>query len=88
MPFKVFLTDDAVRDLEQVYDYIEHHDAPSRAEYVLGKIEKAFLSLSENPNRGPIPESCRPWGSRNTGKYFSSLIALFIGLRGAERMSS
>jgi toxin ParE1/3/4 len=70
MPFKVFLTDDAVRDLEQVYDYIEHHDAPSRAEYVLGKIEKAFLSLSENPNRGAYPRELSALGIKEYREVF------------------
>ena len=35
MTFQVLLTDDASRDLEELYDYIESHDAPGRAEYVL-----------------------------------------------------
>ena len=48
MTFQVLLTDDASRDLEELYDYIESHDAPGRAEYVLEQLEKAFSSLSEN----------------------------------------
>lgn len=62
MPFEVFLTDDAARDLEQIYDYIEKHDAPSKADYVLGKIEKAFSSLQEDPNRGAYPKELSTLG--------------------------
>ena len=39
MTFQVFLTDDASRDLEELYDYIESHDAPGKADYVLDQIE-------------------------------------------------
>ena len=35
MAFLVQLTDDAARDLEEICDYIERHDEPSRADYVL-----------------------------------------------------
>jgi len=56
MPFQIFLTQDAARDLEDLYDYIERHDAPSRADHVLHQIEKAFSSLSENPERGAYPK--------------------------------
>ncbi len=31
----VLLTEDAARDLEEIYNYISEHDLPSRAEYVL-----------------------------------------------------
>lgn len=52
MAFQVYLTDDASRDLDALYDYIRSHDAPGKADYVLDQIEKAFSSLSENPERG------------------------------------
>jgi toxin ParE1/3/4 len=55
MPFSVYLTDDATRDLEEIYDYIERHDVQGKAEYVLEQIENAFNSLAENPHRGTYP---------------------------------
>ena len=45
--FRVLLTDDAARDLEEIWDYISRHDASARADYVLDQIEGAFQSLSE-----------------------------------------
>ena len=33
MPFAVFLTNDAARDLEELYDYIALHDAPQSADH-------------------------------------------------------
>ena len=50
--YEVFLTDDALRDLEEIDDYIAAADSPQRAEYVIGRIEEAFLSLSDMPERG------------------------------------
>jgi len=64
MSFQVFLTDDAAYDLEDLYDYIESHDAPEKADYVLDKIEEAFLSLSDNPERGAYPNELLAVGLR------------------------
>jgi toxin ParE1/3/4 len=60
----VLLTDDAARDLEDLYDYIETHDAPEKADYVLDKIEEAFSGLSENPARGAYPKELLAVGLR------------------------
>ena len=55
MAFDVLLTNDAARDLEELYDYISRHDTPSNAAYVLTEIEKVMTSLSETPERGTWP---------------------------------
>lgn len=64
MSYKVFLTDDAAYDLEDLYDYIESHDAPEKADYVLDKIEETFSSLAENPERGAYPNELLAVGLR------------------------
>jgi toxin ParE1/3/4 len=64
MSYQVFLTEDAAKDLENLYDYIEFHDAPEKAEYVLDKIEEAFSSLSDNPERGAYPNELLAVGLR------------------------
>lgn len=64
MSYQVFLTDDAAYDLEELYDYIESYDAPEKADYVLDKIEDAFLSLPENPERSAYPEELLAVGLR------------------------
>ena len=79
MPFSVLLTDDAARDLEDLFDYIDLHDGSGRAEYVLEQIEKTFNSLSENPFRGASPGNCFPWESGSTVRFFSNPIASSIG---------
>ena len=56
MAYAVLLTNDAARDLEEIYDYIALHDSPQKADYVLKHIEKVFSSLSEFPERGAYPK--------------------------------
>ena len=79
MTFQVLLTDDASRDLEELYDYIESHDAPGRAEYVLEQLEKAFSSLSENPAGEPGRRNSWQSGCASTARFFSSPTASFTG---------
>ena len=70
MPFEVFLTADAARDLEELYQYIALHDAPGKAEHVLTRIEKAFGSLSESPDRGAYPKELLVLGIRDYREIF------------------
>ena len=70
MPFVVFLTNDAARDLDELYDYIAVHDAPRKAGYVLVQIEKAFSKLSEFPERGVYPKELRVIGIREYREIF------------------
>jgi len=64
MSFTVLLTDDAVRDLDEIYDYIGLHDAPQKAEYVLDQIERVFSRLSKFPERGAHPKELLALGIR------------------------
>jgi toxin ParE1/3/4 len=70
MPFSVFLTADAVRDLEELYQYIAMHDLPSKAEYVLTSIEQALDSLAESPDRGAFPKELLDLGIRDYREIF------------------
>ena len=70
MSFSVLLTDDAVRDLEELYDYIGQHDVPGKADYVLEQIEKVFSSLSENPRRGVYPSELVSIGIKEYREIF------------------
>jgi toxin ParE1/3/4 len=70
MAFQVFLTDDASRDVEELYDYIASRDITGKAEYVLDQIEKAFSSLSENPERGAYPRELLALGLREYREFF------------------
>ena len=70
MPFEVYLTDDAARDLTELYDYIAAHDAPRKADYVLEQVEKAFLQLSAFPERGVNPKELLALGIREYREIF------------------
>ncbi len=70
MPFKVFLTDDAARDLDELYDYIAMQDGSQKADHVLGQVEKAFSRLSEFPRRGAYPKELLALGIREYREIF------------------
>ena len=70
MSFEVFLTADAVRDIEELYQYIARHDAPGKARNVLTKIEKTFNSLSKTPERGVRPKELLALGIREYREVF------------------
>ena len=70
MPFAVLLTNDAARDLNDLYDYIAAHDTPQKANYVLEQIEKAFSMLSEFPERGAYPKELLALGIREYREVF------------------
>lgn len=53
--YQVLITDEAQKDIEDIYDYIAKKDLPENAEYVLGKLEELILSLDERPDRGHYP---------------------------------
>lgn len=70
MRFAVSLTDDAARDLEEIYDYIAEHDAPSKADHVLDRIEKVVEGLAMFPRRGSYPTELLELGIREYRETF------------------
>ena len=70
MRFAVLLTEQAERDLEELYDYIAAHDTPGNAARVLDRIEKALQSLSTFPERGSRPKELLALGIREYRQTF------------------
>lgn len=70
MAFKIFLTEDAGRDLSDLYSYISKQDSPRKADYVLDQIEKRFISLSHMPERGVVPTELISLGIRDYREIF------------------
>ena len=70
MPFAVLLTNDAARDLNELYDYIAVHDSPRKADHVLEQIEKTFFALSEFPDRGVYPKELLKIGIQEYREIF------------------
>jgi toxin ParE1/3/4 len=70
MSFEVLLTRDAAGDLEALYDYIAEHDAPSKADYVLDRIQKVVDTLAAFPERGSYPKELLALGIREYRQTF------------------
>lgn len=70
MPFAVLLTRHAAHDLDGLYDYSTRHDTTGKAEHVLARLEKAFGSLSDSPQRGTYPRELLAMGIREYRELF------------------
>ena len=56
MPYTVLLLEEAVKDIEAIYRYIKKSVNKKAAKDMISSIRKACDSLSENPERGRIPD--------------------------------
>ena len=63
--FEVLQTGDAVRDLEEIFEYIAEHDDPSKADHVLDRVEDMVQSLATFPERGSHPKELLQVGIRD-----------------------
>ncbi|MDT8366914.1 MAG: type II toxin-antitoxin system RelE/ParE family toxin [bacterium] len=66
----VYLTDDALKDVEEIFDYITDHDTPEKATHVLNQLEKTFDSLRTSPARGAIPTELLDLGMHDYREVF------------------
>ncbi|MBF0191866.1 MAG: type II toxin-antitoxin system RelE/ParE family toxin [Magnetococcales bacterium] len=64
MRFEVLMTKSAAQDLEELHDYIAHHDSMEKAVHVLDAITGIVERLGEFPERGPHPKELRMLGIR------------------------
>jgi toxin ParE1/3/4 len=70
MPFEVLLTEDARRDIEDIYKYIADRDSRARANHVLDQIENVIRSLERFPQRGSYPRELLALGIREYRQAF------------------
>jgi toxin ParE1/3/4 len=70
MTFRVVLTNDDERDLEDIVIYIAKHDSPRSAEYVLRRILDIADSLTNEPTRGSQPKELRALGDQEYRQIF------------------
>ena len=70
MSFAVSLTDDAARDLEEIYTYVARHDSLKKTDYLLDQIEKSSMRLSKSPERGAYPAELLTLGIREYREIF------------------
>lgn len=67
---EVVLTEDAERDLEDLYSYIAEFDSPKNADYVLDRLLKVTESLATSAERGSVPKELRHLGIREYRQAF------------------
>jgi toxin ParE1/3/4 len=60
--FEVLVLPEAEDDLVEIYEFVAAADSPSKAEYLLTRLEKACVSLERFPARGRIPPELRRIG--------------------------
>ncbi len=70
MRYEVLLTEDANRDLEDIYSYVVEHDTPGKAEDLLNRIADVVESLSSHPDRGSYPKELSALGIREYRQVF------------------
>lgn len=70
MNFNVLLTEHAVHDLGELYDYIALHDTQEKADYVLDQIEALYGNLATFPDRGSHPPELLILGIREYREVF------------------
>ena len=80
--FEVFFTVDAVRDLEEIEDWIARHDSPAKAAHVTAKIEAAVATLKRFPERGRHPAELLALGIREYRETFFKPYRIIYYLEG------
>ena len=70
MPYDVLLTDSAVRDLEELDEFILINDSLESADYVLGKLEEVIGTLAKSPERGSYPPELSALGIQDYREIF------------------
>lgn len=60
--FEVLLSEEAVRDIEDIYRYIAEYDALEHAGRVLLALEDICSGLGTMPERGNVPKELRSLG--------------------------
>ena|SRR5260221_7057601 len=62
MNFAVLLSEQAERDIEDIYRYIAAHDDVKKADRVLAALEKSCRALADFPERGNAPKELQSLG--------------------------
>ena len=68
--FRVMLSEDAARDLEEIHGFINRNDSPAAADKVLVHFEKAFAHLEAFPHKGNFPREFLTLGIKDYRESF------------------
>lgn len=70
MPYDVLFTDSAVRDLQELDEFILTNDSVESADYVLGKLDEVIATLAELSERGNYPPELSALGIQDYREIF------------------
>jgi toxin ParE1/3/4 len=70
MRFEVLLTEDAERDLEDIYTYVTEYDSRQKADYVLDRLFELTERLATSPERGVHPRELSALGIHDYRQVF------------------
>jgi toxin ParE1/3/4 len=62
MPSEVLLSEQAERDIEDIYGAIARHENVKKTDRILAALEKACRALANFPERGNAPKELQPLG--------------------------
>ena len=85
MNYQVFLTRNAVEDLEELDEYLTGSDSPKKADYVLNRIAVVLQGLSESPERGTRPRELLALGISEYRQLFFKPYRIIYTIR-ADRV--
>ncbi len=57
-----YLSEDAERDITNIYEYIFYNDSQEKADYVYSRIKECISKLQFNPERGHYPREFETLG--------------------------
>jgi len=83
MAFAVRFTQEALRDLRSISEYISISDSPEKADSVVRGIIRAALKLEEMPQRGSHPAEMLQQGQTTYRQVFFKPYRIFYRVRGS-----
>jgi len=84
MKLTILVTRSAEDDLAEIFDYVEQHDSPERADALLNGIEQVIGSLKTMPDRGHYPPELLRIGIREYRELHFKPYRVIYELRGTD----
>ena len=84
MSYQVFLTRDAVKDLEELDQYLAARDSRAKADVVLNKLEMLLQRLSRSPERGARPQELLALGVGEYRQVYFKPYRIIYTIRGKK----
>ncbi|HEX4480078.1 MAG TPA: type II toxin-antitoxin system RelE/ParE family toxin [Rudaea sp.] len=71
MHYGVVLLRAAVRDLEEIHEFVAESDSLAKADQLIHRLQKTLEALATHPERGAYPSELRALGSNEYRQVFS-----------------